>query len=86
MRLTARSSTSPTSLVLSWPSGAVDVGYAHLFVSEPTSNLMADPVNDPTSVFAGSLVGTYSASVDILGLQYPTPYSLLPTKPYRVWG
>jgi long-chain fatty acid transport protein len=48
--------------------GAFDLGYAHLFVKDASSNL---PNQDsPTSAPAGPLVGTYNAKVDILSLQY----------------
>ncbi len=40
---------------------AIDVGYAHLFISDST-------INQPTP--APALVGTYSSSVDILSAQY----------------
>lgn len=45
----------------------VDVGYAHLFIGDASSNL---PNQDtPTSTPVGALVGTYNAKVDILGAQ-----------------
>jgi long-chain fatty acid transport protein len=45
----------------------VDAGYAHLFISDSTSNL---PNQDfPTSTPQGALKGTYSGSVNILGIQ-----------------
>ena len=47
---------------------AVDVGYAHIFVSgDAPSNL---PNQDtPTSTPVGPLVGTYNAKVDVIGVQ-----------------
>jgi long-chain fatty acid transport protein len=48
--------------------GAVDLGYAHLFIKDATSNL---PNQDsPTSAPSGNLVGTYNASVNIFSIQY----------------
>jgi long-chain fatty acid transport protein len=45
----------------------VDVGYAHLFIQDASSNL---PNQDtPTSTPVGALVGSYKAKVDILGVQ-----------------
>jgi long-chain fatty acid transport protein len=53
-----------------WKLGAkasLDVGYAHLFVNEASSDL---PNQDtPTSTPAGALVGTYKAKVDIAAAQ-----------------
>jgi long-chain fatty acid transport protein len=49
--------------------GAFDFGYAHIFVDEATSNLRPS-TSDVPSFFRGSLVGTYEASVNIVGLQY----------------
>ena len=49
--------------------GALDVGYAHLFVDEAPSNLVMSPA-ELTSFFRGSLVGTYTANVNIFGAQY----------------
>jgi len=43
-------------------SGTIDFGYAHLVVKDAS-------INQPTAT-SGSLVGTYSSSVDILSLQY----------------
>jgi long-chain fatty acid transport protein len=45
----------------------VDVGYAHLFIDDASSNLPNQAT--PTSTPVGSLVGTYDAKVDILGAQ-----------------
>ncbi len=45
----------------------VDAGYAHIFVSEATSNLPNQAT--PTSTPQGALVGTYGMSVNILGVQ-----------------
>jgi long-chain fatty acid transport protein len=48
--------------------GAVDLGYAHLFIKDASSNL---PNQDtPSSSFTGNLVGTYDGSVNIVSLQY----------------
>jgi len=45
----------------------VDVGYAHLFIDDASSNLPNQAT--PTSTPVGNLVGTYNAKVDILGAQ-----------------
>ncbi len=45
----------------------VDAGYAHLFISDSTSDLPNQ--STPTSTPQGALKGTYSASVNILGIQ-----------------
>ncbi len=45
----------------------VDAGYAHIFVSEATSNLPNQAT--ATSTPQGNLVGTYSMSVNIIGVQ-----------------
>jgi long-chain fatty acid transport protein len=48
--------------------GALDVGYAHLFVKNATSNLPnQDSAGAPPT---GNLVGTYKDSVNILSLQF----------------
>ena len=49
--------------------GAVDVGYAHLFIKDASSTL---PNQDapPLSAPQGQLVGTYTAKVDIVSVQY----------------
>jgi long-chain fatty acid transport protein len=48
--------------------GALDVGYAHLFVKDATSRL---PNQDtPESAPAGVLLGTYPGRVDLLSVQY----------------
>jgi long-chain fatty acid transport protein len=56
---------------LEWKLGgkaALDVGYAHLFVAEATSDL---PNQDtPTSAPGGPLVGTYGANVNVFSLQF----------------
>jgi long-chain fatty acid transport protein len=45
----------------------VDVGYAHIFIKDATSNL---PNQDtPTSTPVGALVGSYTEKVDIVGAQ-----------------
>jgi long-chain fatty acid transport protein len=44
--------------------GTLDFGYSHLFVKDATIN-HANP-----GQFGGSLVGTYNASIDILGVQF----------------
>jgi long-chain fatty acid transport protein len=49
-------------------SGAIDFGYAHIFVKDATSDL---PNQDsPSSAPSGLLVGTYKASVNILSVQF----------------
>jgi len=49
-------------------SGAIDFGYAHLFVKEATSNLPnQDSASSPPS---GNLVGNYKASVNIVSVQF----------------
>jgi long-chain fatty acid transport protein len=45
----------------------IDVGYAHLFIDDATSDLPNQAT--PTSTPVGNLVGTYQAKVDILGAQ-----------------
>jgi long-chain fatty acid transport protein len=45
----------------------IDVGYAHLFIDDASSNLKNQET--PTSTPVGGLVGTYGAKVDILGAQ-----------------
>jgi len=45
----------------------VDVGYAHIFIKDASSNLPNQET--PTSTPVGALVGTYSSKVDILGAQ-----------------
>ena len=45
----------------------VDVGYAHLFIDDASSNLPNQATATSTPV--GNLVGTYDAKVDILGAQ-----------------
>jgi long-chain fatty acid transport protein len=45
----------------------VDAGYAHLFVKDAPSNLPNQA--SPTATPQGTLVGTYSMSVNILGIQ-----------------
>lgn len=45
----------------------VDVGYAHIFIDDATSDLPNQET--PTSTPAGALVGTYGAKVDILAVQ-----------------
>jgi long-chain fatty acid transport protein len=47
---------------------AIDVGYAHLFVKDATSNLGNQDAS--TSPPTGTLVGTYTSSVNILSIQY----------------
>jgi long-chain fatty acid transport protein len=47
--------------------GALDLGYAHLFISNASSNL---PNQDtPTSSPAGKLIGNYDGKVDIFSVQ-----------------
>ncbi|MGE0453524.1 MAG: OmpP1/FadL family transporter [Vicinamibacteria bacterium] len=46
---------------------AIDLGYAHLFIDDATSNL---PNQDsPTSTPSGNLIGSYSAGVNIVSFQ-----------------
>jgi long-chain fatty acid transport protein len=47
----------------------IDVGFAHLFIDDATSNLVASPA-DPEGLLKGNLVGTYTSNVNILSLQY----------------
>lgn len=48
----------------------VDFGYAHLFVSNVPINNSTGAAGTPSAATVGSLVGTYSNSVDILSVQY----------------
>ncbi len=49
-------------------SRAIDVGYAHLFIKDATSNLgNQDAATSPPT---GSLIGSYQSSVNILSIQY----------------
>jgi len=48
--------------------GALDFGYAHLFIKEATSSLPNQ--GSATSPPAGAMVGTYTTDVDIFSLQY----------------
>lgn len=53
-------------------SGAIDVGYAHLFIKDASSNLAnQDTASSPPT---GTLVGTYNASVNILAIQFRTGF------------
>jgi long-chain fatty acid transport protein len=45
-------------------SSSLDFGYAHLFVKNTSIN------NDQSASGAGTLVGTYASSIDIISLQY----------------
>jgi len=45
---------------------SADLGYAHLFVRDPT---IAKPINEE-NFFRGALAGTYEAHVDIVGAQF----------------
>jgi long-chain fatty acid transport protein len=47
------------------PKSRIDVGYAHLFMNDPSIN-----ANGGSAAAKGQLVGNYESSVDILGLQY----------------
>jgi long-chain fatty acid transport protein len=47
---------------------ALDLGYAHLFIEEASSDLANQ--SDPEALPEGDLVGSYSASVNIVSLQY----------------
>ncbi|MCB1958382.1 MAG: outer membrane protein transport protein [Rhodocyclaceae bacterium] len=46
------------------PAMVIDVGYAHLFISDPKID-----ANGDNTAAKGNLVGSYNASVDILGVQ-----------------
>lgn len=48
--------------------GALDLGYAHLFIDEASSNLPNQEVAGAPPT--GALIGSYKASVNILSLQY----------------
>jgi long-chain fatty acid transport protein len=51
--------------------GALDIGYAHLFVSSPDINRTKPlSINPPLSAFSTTVTGDYSSSVDILGVQF----------------
>jgi long-chain fatty acid transport protein len=51
--------------------GAIDVGYAHLFVRDASVNLSGPPALAPALVAGrGSLVGTFDNKVDIFSIQY----------------
>ena len=45
---------------------AIDFGYTHIFVDDSSLNLKA---SDPGNTFRGNLDGSYSTSIDIVGLQ-----------------
>ena len=52
--------------------GALDFGYAYLFVKDGSSNLPSVDTNQPSGFTAtprGNLVGNYTANVNILGVQ-----------------
>jgi long-chain fatty acid transport protein len=48
--------------------GALDVGYAHLFVKDGTSALPNQEA--PTSPPTGALIGSYAAGVNLVGIQF----------------
>jgi len=48
--------------------GALDIGYAHLFIDDASSNLANQEAAGAAPT--GNLVGTYKASVNIISLQY----------------
>ena len=48
--------------------GAVDFGYAHLFIKEASSNRLNQ--DSSTSAPSGPLVGSYKSKVDIVSVQY----------------
>jgi long-chain fatty acid transport protein len=48
--------------------GAIDVGYAHIFIREATSALANQDA--PTSPPSGTLVGRYAASVNLVAVQF----------------
>jgi long-chain fatty acid transport protein len=50
--------------------GAVDIGYAHLWVSNSTINLPAPGYPATSAASSGTLVGTSSNKVDIVSVQY----------------
>ena len=51
--------------------GAIDFGYAHLFVKNPTLNMNGPPSLTPALLAGrGALIGNYSSKVDILSVQY----------------
>jgi long-chain fatty acid transport protein len=64
------------SLGANWkisPSSSVDVGYAHLFISDASINDKQNNPLDPivaNRTYNGNLTGSYSGSVDILSAQY----------------
>lgn len=47
--------------------GQIDIGYAHLFVKDASINQNAGRTTPPTS---GTITGSYSASINIFGVQY----------------
>jgi long-chain fatty acid transport protein len=48
--------------------GAIDVGYAHLFIKDASSNLANQ--SSPSDPPSGTIVGTYKANVNIVSFQY----------------
>jgi len=51
--------------------GAIDFGYAHLFVKDPTVALTGPPALSAAAALGrGNLVGNYDSKVDILSVQY----------------
>jgi long-chain fatty acid transport protein len=50
--------------------GALDFGYAHLFVKDTTISNNNGSAGTPSTATVGNLVGTYKNSVDILSVQY----------------
>jgi long-chain fatty acid transport protein len=52
-------------------SGAVDVGYAHVFVKDPQLNMTGPPsLTAAQTLGRGALVGPYENRIDILSVQY----------------
>ncbi len=51
-------------------SGAVDIGYTHIFIKSAVPSDLQPVATDPTSYFKGYLIGTYDAHVDIAGAQF----------------
>ena len=51
--------------------GALDFGYAHLFVQDPAMNLSGAPALTPALVAGrGALIGNYDSNVNIFSVQY----------------
>ena len=50
--------------------GAIDFGYAHLFLDNPSINNNAGGVNQNSNAAFALVNGSYKSSVDILSVQY----------------